>query len=139
MTASPRFYGFGFGLGYFVIYFLFALWPTGAGHGTYVFFLPLWPYLLGGVFYPAIGAIGADLRSALSKAAYVGLTLVHYLGIVGFYLLTDLANPIYVSKVWHQSDIAILMPTTVFAVGELIIWLNFIVQCAISIRSREVN
>jgi hypothetical protein len=139
MTSNSRLVGCLVGLVYVFIYFLFAVWPTGAGHGTYIFFLPLWPYLLGGMFYPGIGAIGVDLGSAKARIAYIGLILLHYVGICYFYLFSDLAEPAYLVKVWRHSDIAILFPLAIFAIGEIVIWLNLIVQMALSVRTKRVN
>lgn len=139
MTSNPRLFGFFLGLGYLVIYLLFAIWPTGAGHGTYIFFLPLWPYLLGGLYYPFIGLIGADLSSMSAKAAYIGITLMHYCGIFFFYFHTDFAEPEYLLKVWRHSDIAILIPTAIFVAGEVVIWINFIVRVTFSMLSPKAD
>ncbi len=139
MTSNSRLVGCFVGLGYVLVYLLFAAWPTGAGHGTYIFFLPIWPYLIGGIFYPAIGMIGANLRASNAKIAYIGLILLHYVGIFYFYLATDMAEPEYLVKVWRHSEIAVLLPFAIFSIGEIAIWLNLIVQMTFTVWSKRMN
>ena len=63
--------GLAAGTGYALVYFILAFFALGAGHGTYSFFAPLGPYLLGLIFFPLAGFLGGDLRPFLSRVEYV--------------------------------------------------------------------
>lgn len=116
------------GLVYFLIYLVMAIWPAGAGHGTYIFFVPLWPYLLGGLVYPAFGFVGADLSSRAIKFGYLSLILTRYLAILFFFKFTDLANWDYVTTVSKFSSEVLIIPAAFFLMGQIAIWLTLVVQ-----------
>ena len=137
MLERPRIFGALIGLGYAVIYFFFAIFSAGAGHGTYIFFIPLWPYLLGGLFFPMLGYLGADLEPSFAKLGYLGLILLHYTLMVLFFFYTDLAEWTYVEKFWRQSSFGIILPLFVFVVGQIVIWMVFIIGLVIDSRKRK--
>lgn len=137
MLERSRIFGALIGLVYAVIYLFFAIFPAGAGHGTYIFFIPLWPYLLGGLFFPTLGYLGADLEPSSAKLCYLGLIVLHYILMVVFFFYTDLAEWTYVEKIWRQSSFGIILPIFVFVAGQIVIWMVFIIGLVIDSRKRK--
>jgi hypothetical protein len=139
MISRRRVAGLAVGIAYLALYTFFAILPAGAGHGTYVFFLPLWPNMIGGLSYPAIGFIGVDLSSTAAKLIFVSLIGIHYLLIILAFYLTDLTDPEYFYKVWKHSPMVIVVPTTLFIAAEVVIWTRFVAAVFLSTMKSEVD
>lgn len=136
MLERHRIFGALIGLVYAVAYLFVAIFPASAGHGTYIFFIPLWPYLLGGLFFPMLGYLGADLEPAYAKLSYLGLLTLHYTLMVLFFSFTNLADWTYVEKTWQQSNLAMILPLFVFVAGQVVIWMVFIIGLLINSRGK---
>jgi|SRR5215204_1379204 len=120
--------GLVFGVIFAALYFLLAIFPAGAGHGTQLFFAPMLPYGLGLLLFPVIGFLAGNLNSFFTKSLFLIVLAVHYLVMFIFVKLiwVEFEDSVYFEKMWNQSPISIILPSAFYILGNLVVYAAFI-------------
>ena len=112
-----------FGLIYTLVYFFLAIQSAGGGHGTFIFFAPLFTWIL---LFPALFLLTRLNRGFINKVLFVVLMLIHYVHIIFFLSpLFSLDIDKGTIKVWEQYPGAILITAAWYLIGQLMIWIFF--------------
>lgn len=108
------------GLAYAVIYGFWTMLITGGGHGNFLWFMLFLSSYLFGLYFPAIGFLGADLRPLWAQATGValsivtfGLTVIQLLGL-GTEGMED------VVKSWNRSELFFLFASVIHLLPSVV-------------------
>ncbi|MDM7922883.1 MAG: hypothetical protein QUS14_11330 [Pyrinomonadaceae bacterium] len=116
------------GVVFSVIYLILAVGGSGLGHGTYIFFVPAWPYGLGLLVYPLLLHLVGIAETARDRLVFLVLILSHY-GIIAYLLVQRWpAEADSIAKVWSVEPINIVLPAIWFLFGHLALWTAFFVK-----------
>jgi len=126
MINRSQVVGLAGGTSYGLVYCFLAFSATGGDRGTYIFFAPAGPYLLGLLWFPLAGFLAGDLRPFLSKVVFISALIVHYAIIIIFLRAVWEIDFPYFAQVWDNSPSYILLPAGWYLLGQAIIWAVFI-------------
>jgi hypothetical protein len=118
--------GLAAGVSFALIYFFLAFSASGGDRGTYIFFLPAGPYLLGLLFFPLAAFLAGDLRPFLSKVVLISAMTVHDAMIIIFLREVWMSEFPYIERVWNISPWYILLPAGWYLLGQVFILAAFI-------------
>lgn len=112
-----------FGLIYTLVYFFLAIGCAAGGHGTLIFFAPLFTWIL---LFPALFLLTRLNRGFINYILFVVLMLMHYAHIVFFLSpLFSLDIDKGTMKIWEHRPEAILITAAWYLAGQIIIWIFF--------------
>lgn len=116
------------GVIYSLIYLILAVGAAGFGHGTYIFFVPAWPFGLGLLVYPLQFHLLDKSESTAAKALLVSSELFH-LGLIAFLLSVRWPEELqYFERSWVLEPLSIILPVVWFAIGHLVLWIAFLLK-----------
>jgi len=113
-----------FGLIYTVVYVVLAVDSTGGGHGTFIFFAPLftWPLIL-----MALG-LTTRVNNSIVRILVPMLLIVSYISIGAMFLDECIHGDGSVQRRWEMSPYFVILILGWYFAGQLIIWSTYILE-----------
>jgi hypothetical protein len=101
------------GFAYAIVYGFWTMMITGGGHGNFLWFMLFLSSYLRGLYFPAIGFVGADLRPLWAQATGIALSIVAFgLAVIQLLSLGDEGIEDVV-KSWDRSPLLFVIASVI--------------------------
>ena len=99
---------------------------TGAGHGTFFFFLlAVFPFGIGFLLWPVIALLLANVGESFYRRLFLIAIPVQY-ALIALYILNWSDELPRIAIAWKYSPANVLEPLVLFLAGHIVIWLTFV-------------
>lgn len=113
------------GIIFSIAYVIFAMGAAGFGHGTYLFFIPAWPYGLGLLVYPVLFHLLSLLENYRTRWIFVCVALLHYATIALLLSARWSDEASYVQRTLSVEPLNVVLPVVWFFAGQIVLWICF--------------